>query len=158
MIFDRFECRPVLRPFPERRVGRQSQQQRKVSQHAIADVDRLVARVDSDVDVQPERDQPASDILHQFDQSEVAIVVRDFLVSPRRKRMCRPPKKFDAHSVEHVFDGFEFALQILPSISDGVADVGVDFDVALHQFRFDDAAEFFRQCCQHVFDSICQGE
>ena len=57
----RDDIRPVGLPAPERRVGRQREQDREVDPHAVRDVDRLVGIVDADVHVQAEQQLLARD-------------------------------------------------------------------------------------------------
>ncbi len=131
--------------FPERRIRRQRQQQRQVSQHAVADHDRFVARIDADVDMQSEGDESAGHVLHQIDEFVIAIVDGDFLIPPRRERVRGRPEQFQSQLVGGGGQVLQFARQILAHVSDRATDVGVDFEVTLHQFRFDRFRRFLRE-------------
>ena len=91
ITFERCECRPVCAAFPKRAADAQRQQRRQMPHDAVANHHRLVARIDADVHVQAERHQPPGHFLQQIHELQIAIVRRDPLVLPLRKRMRRPP-------------------------------------------------------------------
>ena len=59
----------------------------------VADHDRLIARVNSHVDMQAEGDQSAGGLLEQVDQSVIAFVGGDRLVLPEGERVGRAPEE-----------------------------------------------------------------
>ena len=79
----------VGRAAPERRVGRQREQDREVHTHAVRDVDRLVGVVDADVHVQAEQQLLAHDEAERVDDLAVALALHDALVLPVGKRVGR---------------------------------------------------------------------
>ena len=72
---------------PERRVGRQREQQRHVDAHAVGDVDGLVGVVHPDVHVEPEDDLLAGHEAQRVDEVAVARAAGDPLVLPERERV-----------------------------------------------------------------------
>src|SRR3954469_7959397 len=72
---------------PERRVGRQREQQRHVDAHPVGDVDGLVGVVHPDVHVQPEDDLLAGHEAQRVDEVAVARAAGDPLVLPERERV-----------------------------------------------------------------------
>jgi hypothetical protein len=70
---------------PERRVGRQRQQEGDVDPHAVGDVDGLVGVVDGHVDVDPEDQLLAGDELEARDQLAVARARHHAGVLPHRE-------------------------------------------------------------------------
>ena len=85
----REDFRPVGPPAPERRVGRQREQDRDVHPHAVRDVDRLLGVVDADVHVQAEQQLLARDEPQHVDDLAVAVALHDALVLPVRERVGR---------------------------------------------------------------------
>ena len=65
----RCECRPVFRPCQNGLLAESASRVRQVLHDPIADHDRLVARIDADVDVQAEGDEPPGGFLEQVDQA-----------------------------------------------------------------------------------------
>ena len=84
---------PGVAALPERAVDREGQEHGQVGEDPVADHDRLVARVETDVDVQAEGDQPPGGLLQEVDQAEVALVGGDLLVLPSRERVRPAPEE-----------------------------------------------------------------
>ena len=90
----RCECRPVFRPDQNGLLAESASKVGQVVQDPVADHDRLVARVEPDVDVQAERDEPAGRRLEQVDQARDT--ARSGVTSwslPVRERVGRPPEQ-----------------------------------------------------------------
>ena len=68
----------MFRPCQNGLFDRECQQGRQVLKDPVADHDRLVARIDADMDMQAERHQPPGCFLEQLDQAVVALVRGDF--------------------------------------------------------------------------------
>ena len=94
--------------------------------------------------VQPKRDQLAGDILHQFDQFVIPVVLGDVLFFPTGERMCSCPEQFQAKTICDLFEIFQLGSQVGSGVADGAADSRVDFQLALHQFRFNLIGQAFR--------------
>ena len=62
-------------------------------QDPVADDDRLVARVEADVDMQSECHQPPGRFLQQVDQAQVTLVGGDLLLLPSRERVSPAPEE-----------------------------------------------------------------
>ena len=137
MILLRWECKPGVSPLPERAVGGKRQERRQVLKDAVADHDRLVAGIDSDMHVQTEGDDPPRGFLQQIDQVEVAIERRDDLVLPARKRMSAAPEEPHAMAAGDLADDPDFLGEIAMGIGDALANLGVDLDVALEKLGLD---------------------
>ncbi len=74
-------------PHPERRAGRQRQQVRQEVPRGVHDVDRRRLVRHGDVDVQPEDEQRARQLLQFLDDVLVPLTGRDDLIDPRRERV-----------------------------------------------------------------------
>lgn len=122
-------------------------------QHAVADHDCFVTRINSDVNVQSERDKSADHIFHKCYEAVVAFVEGDFLVSPRRKRVGGCPQQMNTEGVQDFFYLGQFAAEVVTGFLYGLADFCVDFDVALHEFRLDGILQGFGQGRQHLVDT-----
>ncbi len=103
---------------PERAVDRERQQSGQVLEDSVADHDRLVARVDTDVDVQAEGHQPAGGFLKELNQAEVALVGCDILVLPGRKGMRAPPEKTQIVAAGDLPDDLELFGQVCLDFGD----------------------------------------
>ena len=97
-------------PLPERAVDRERQQDRQVLHDPVADHDRLVARIDADVDVQAEGDQPPGGFLEQLDQAVVALVGGDFLILPAGEGMRPAPEETEVVARRDLADDLELLL------------------------------------------------
>ena len=137
MTFERYDCRPVLRPSQNGLLTESAKQRRQMPHDAVADHHRLVARVDADVDVQAERHEPPGHLLQQAHQLQVALVGRDLLIAPLRERMRRAPPQPQAERVGRRLDDLQLLRQIALGVADRLANVGVDLEHALHQLRLE---------------------
>ena len=125
-------------------------------QHAIADHHSFVAGVHTDVHVQTKGDQTAYYVLHQGDQPMIAFVNCDFLMSPGRERVCAGPQQANTHGVQNRFQLRQFGSQIIAGFAYSSADFGIDFDVALHQFRLDRLFQVFRDGRKNLINAAAQ--
>ena len=127
---------------PERRARRHREQRRELGEQAVDDLDRLLRVVDRDVNVHPEDELAAGDVLHLVDQRPVAVIRRDALPLEEAERVR--PGRADAHAalardLGHVRAQLhELALDV-----SGVPAYGRrDLDHRLHELRVHPQARF----------------
>ena len=125
---------------PQRRVGRQRDQQRHIGAQVVGDVDRLLGIGHADVHVHAEHELLARDEAERANQPAVAVVADDALVLPARERVgprCPDPQPARARALRHErAQGRELA----PGRRDIGARRGRDLEHGLQQLGLDLAA------------------
>ena len=123
---------------------------------AVADHDRLVAGIDSDMDVQTEGDDPTRRFLQQIDDVEIAIELRDDLVLPPGKRMRAAPEKAQTVAAGDVVHNPDFLSEIAMGLGDVLANPRVDLDVALEKLRLHRIFQAGGQSCEYLSHPAAQ--
>ncbi len=118
---------------PERRVGRQRQQQRQVHPHPVGHVDGLVGVVDPHVHVDAEDQLLARHELQAGDQVPVARAGDDPLVLPHRERVGAGRADGQAALVRHRLHRAAKLCELAARLGRVVARCGGDLADRLHQ-------------------------
>ena len=107
---------------PERGARRERHQQRQVDEQAVDDVDRLVRIVHGHVDVEPEDQLAAGDVLHLVDEGAVAVARGDPLALEEAERV-RPGRAHpQAVLARDLLDGRPEAAKLAVGLGGGPAD------------------------------------
>ena len=133
----RAECRPESRPSDERRVRADGQQRRQHGPQPVADLDRAVAALDADVDLQRERVVAPRDVLQAVLHAPVVLGVDDVLLAVVRQRVRAGGGERDAVGVgEREQPPARLALE-LQRVLDVLAAAGADLDLGGDQLAGD---------------------
>jgi len=124
-----------------------------VSEDPVAHHDRLVARVETDVDVQAEGHDPPYCLLEELDQVKVSLAGGDGLVLPSRERVRSSPEGQHPMDSGNVLDGLDLRCQVTLDLLHVLAHGGVDLEIALKQLRLDRTVKLLGKAVEHVEDT-----
>ena len=135
---------------PERAIDRECQQHRQMLEDSVADHDRLVARIDADMDVQAERHQPAGRFLEKLDQAMVSLIRGNVLILPGRERMGASPEQAKIVPARDLVDDHQLVSKVGLDLGNILANLGIKLDITLKQLGFDRVLECRRDLTQDL--------
>ena len=89
------------------------------------------------MDVESKSHQLSGSVLKQVDETHVSLVGRNFLFAPCGKRVRARPVESRVLRRRGFGQHPKFGFEIRFDLGEAFADIGVEFDVALHQFGLD---------------------
>ena len=128
-------------PLPERRAGRQREQVRQEVARLVEELDRAGPVGHGDVDVQPEDQQRARQLLQLFDDVLVALAGREDLVLPVRKRMRAGGRDAQPDALGALRELAADVADLVLELGDVGADLRADLDDRLVELALDLIAE-----------------